>query len=369
MKKGFFLTFDIVLALLLLFAVIALAAYYFSAPQKSTLSGTLLSQYMQDAATIMSEKGYLSDPFDSVNNSNTSGIRQVLRKTPQSVCMQVSVYGIAVKDGLVAYWKLDETGKNAEDSSGNRNIGRIFGSPYSLLKGKAGGAINFNGSQVINITDSPDLNPENDSFSISLWLNVTSSQNPSTPTIFGKYPQSGFYPGYRIYYDNSSGKPCACFYSSSNDCNDDGTVVSADSSISGAGWKHIVAVFDKSTGNLTMYIDSQNQSSISTGFGSALPINNTNNAWIGADYFNGTFSNGLIGAIDEIRLYSKPLSQSEINELYSNSKNLAYTVNKHNCTYSKGEQQVLKFPFAHNANQDEDIYYYAIIKAWYRGVS
>jgi hypothetical protein len=53
-------------------------------------------------------------------------------------------------------------------------------------------------------------------------------------------------------------------------------------------------------------------------------------------------------------------------QLYSNPSNLLYVVGAQGCDYGSGEVQALSVPFAVNANQVKNDYYYAVIRAWNR---
>jgi hypothetical protein len=58
-----------------------------------------------------------------------------------------------------------------------------------------------------------------------------------------------------------------------------------------------------------------------------------------------------------------------VRQLYSNPDNLIYVVDKQGCPYTGGEIQSLTLPFAYNKNQVKSDYYYAVMRAWYRGAS
>ncbi len=70
-------------------------------------------------------------------------------------------------------------------------------------------------------------------------------------------------------------------------------------------WHHVVGVFDGS--EISLYVDGTLESSDSTG--GENPLTNSDSLFIGA--FQG-FTSGLVGDIDQVRLYSDALSSSEI---------------------------------------------------------
>lgn len=366
-KRGIFLTIDVAVSLLLMFTLISVAAYYFTQPSSEAFSSHLIRNYLRDAASIMAREGHFAAPLESANDSDTSGMRAVMRSLPESVCMQAEAYGTAVPSSLTGYWKLDENnGATVADYSGSQLTGAIIGSPQAVESGKSYRALSFNGSgSMVNVSDAFGLNPHNESFSISAWVNASPNQQ-ATARIFAKLP-SGGYPGYSLHLRSSDGKAVACYFSASSTCNGGGTEVATDSNVSGAGWKHIVAVFDRHAGNVTLYVDAVKQAAIDTAFAPAAQINSTAGATIGADYASGAVGNVFTGQIDDVRLYKKALTQSEINALYSNSRNLLYVVTRGNCTAGAEGVQALEVPFAYSIGQDQSGYGMAVLRAWQRG--
>ena len=219
-------------------------------------------------------------------------------------------------------------------------------------------------NDAVNVSDAFELNPYNESFSISAWINANATQN-SLGRIFAKLGHST-YPGYSLHIRNSDGKVQACYYSTSGACNDGGTSVVSDANLSGTGWKHIAAVFNKANGSAYLYVDGALQAAVDTGFGSAASVNNTNVSMIGGQYAVSA-TNAFAGYIDEVRFYKKALTQEEVNGLYSNGRNLLYSVASGNCTYGGGEVQSLAVPFSYPDADGSDSYGTATIRAWRRG--
>ena len=81
-RRGIVLTLDISIAMMVLLAVVAMAYASYGSSTREGFDDQLLRSYLQDAATVMSNKGYLSAPTESQNGTNTTGIREVLRATP-----------------------------------------------------------------------------------------------------------------------------------------------------------------------------------------------------------------------------------------------------------------------------------------------
>lgn len=363
-KRGVFLTIDVAVSLLLMFTLLGIAAYYFAQPSSAAFSDQLLRNYLQDAATVISAGGYFGTPLESANQPDASGIREVLRATPLSVCAEVAAYGVVVRDSLSGYWKLDEdNGYTVADYSGNGLTGVVLGSTDITENGKSGRALSFGGvDDAVNISDAFELNPHNESFSISAWINADAAQG-SVGRIFTKLPVAG-YPGYSLYIREIDGKAVACYYSTGDTCNDGGTEAASDSDLRGAGWKHVAAVFNRANGSVYMYVDGVLQAAVDTGFASAAEIINIREATIGAESTGGPIGAAFAGYIDEVRLYKKALNQSEVNALYSNSRNLLYVVSEANCTYGGGALQSVAVPFSYTDAQGSSQTAIAVVRGW-----
>ena len=349
-SRGIFLTIDVVVAMMLLFTVVVLSFMYFAAPASPDFSAQLLQTYLQDAATAIANKGYFSSPLDSANNSNTSGMREMLAATPDSVCMQVSAYGTAVPEGLVGYWKLDQNvSGSVPDDSGNGASGILGGgtpgySPAWTEGGKAGGAYVFDGLNDYISLGSPATFPDgNSSRTLCGWGKANSTA--AGYVWIASYGYAGISNAMFI------GRVGTALYGGGygND------VTVADFWHAGV-WNHICLTYDGSTARL---------------YANGVQVASQAKSWylIRDKAYIGKQVNGLQvwnGEIDEVRIYSRALSAAEIRELYSNQENLLYSVDKPDCAYSGGEMRSLAVPFLHSS-QDADGYYYAVLKGWLKG--
>ena len=83
--------------------------------------------------------------------------------------VEVKVSNNTLLDGLVAWWKFDETnGSKAYDSSGNGHDGNLSGGP-TWATGKIGGALSFDGGDDYVVTDvTTGLD-----FSVSTWVKTS----------------------------------------------------------------------------------------------------------------------------------------------------------------------------------------------------
>jgi hypothetical protein len=213
----------------------------------------------------------------------------------------------APTNGLVAYYPFNG---NANDESGNGNHGSVTGAVLNLDKeGKSNSAYYFNGSSsFISVAHSSSLNLTTEA-TFSAWVKFESkgtthqkivdkitdgtsdgylmdvgSYNPSTLRFIGG-TQSGI--GYDYIYDGN-----------------------VDFSI----WKHVAITFNSQT--VKLYINGVLENVITTN-GSNIQTNN-NPLIIGAS--NNFHPNYFTkGSMDEIRIYNRALSDTEILAVYNNT--------------------------------------------------
>ena len=353
-KKGIFLTLDASTAMLMLFLAIVVSYEYYGSNVDSGFGSQLLRAYMQDAATVMAQRGDFAQPLLSSGGANTSAIREVLRAIPPSVCMDVSAYGTTVADGLAGYWKLDEdSGTSAADSSGNGLSGAIYGNPFFLENGEAGRAYSFSNASYVNVNDSPGLDfGPGQGFTIAAWINPSVALSGTNGVLSKKHDDSS--QGYVLYYDDS--KSQMNFRLGGLDYNLWSTVPSPNT------WTYLVASVNDNGASKTIslyYNGVFDKSYVS----SATNTTSTAPLTIGyASAWNAYFQ----GSIDDVRIYNRALSASEVRQLYANPFNILYVVNGPSCSYGSGEIQSLTVPFVLNADQVQNHYYYAVMHAWYK---
>lgn len=359
-RRGVFLTLDAVVAMLLIFIAIMVAFSYVSSPEQDGFSAQMLGTYSQDAASVLSRMGCLSAPLHSPGYSNTTCIRQVLLATPSTVCMQVLGYGTTVQQGLVGYWKFDAgEGGSVFDWSGQGATGTIFGNATIAENGRAGEAIVLPGQDSYVSTTDFSWGYD-DSFTISGWARPRTLSSGNS-VIIGKYDSSS--PSSSTEYAlvaDSAGTLRFVYWNTGGTYAID---LSSATAFQNGRWTHFAVSYDASTKNATLYVNGAAKA-IAASSGShqnrALP------ARVGAGYFSGN-PGYFDGAIDDVRLYDRPLPQQEVSAAYSNPSNLLYAVDKPGCAYSGGEIQSLSVPFAQDAGQEENNYYHAVLKAWLKG--
>lgn len=221
------------------------------------------------------------------------------------------VQKIVPRSGLVGEWLFNEgTSTQARDTSGQGNNGTLVSSPL-WVAGKHGKALQFNSTNWVT-AGQPAALKITSSFTASAWVNTT-------------YGAQG---GFATRWYNVSGRRSYRFFMSGAslqlNLSSDGTanfscVISA--AINDGRWHHVVAVYDAAGTTVKLYKDSV----LLTTCGSApASLFNNNEPFQIGPTDSDTVSNDLTGALDDVRVYNRALSSSEIQALY---KERATTVN------------------------------------------
>jgi len=353
-RRGIVLTLDISIAMMVLLAVVAMAYAAYGSSSREGFDDQLMRSYLQDAATVMANKGYLSAPIESQNGTNTTGIREVLRATPPTICMQVSGFGTAVGADLGGYWKFDEdSGVVVSDSSGNGHTGVIYNGGSLSSTGKSGHALSTDGldDYVDTGTYFPMLGSQ---FSVSLWVNpgITQADNAD---VFGN---QGEYAGMALRQNGGAVNSFGFIYG-----NGTALVGSSPVQLNASKWQHVSIVKDENY--CLVYVNGAHAANSSCAT-SMVP-----NPGLNFLIARGVSSAGSAfkGSIDDVRVYSRAITPDEVKLIYSNPSNILYVVDKPECAFSGGEVQSLTVPFVSNINQEENSYYYATLRAWLSGAS
>lgn len=213
--------------------------------------------------------------------------------------------------GLVGYWNFDDcdTCSTANDLSGNRNNGTFQADAAHTANGKINRGATFDGTgDYVLVTDSATLDLTN-AITLSAWIQATNVNR--TNVIFTKHSNLAGGSGY-VLFQNSDNK----FYFQGGD----GTTwpslnaVSTGTYTQTRAWHHVVGTFNGTTGYI--YVDGEQ---VGTDTAGALVANNLN-LWIGDNVAGSGAGSGIIGSLDEVRIYNRVLSAAEVKGLYEDTK-------------------------------------------------
>ena len=223
------------------------------------------------------------------------------------------VLNVIGADNLVGWWKLDQSsGNTVYDSSSKNNSGEVHTS-MSLsgngTLGKINRALTFDGSDdIVTIPDSDSFDFGTSSISITAWVKFESGA-------FGRYTVIAGRGNFDIFELNkSSGDKLRMEMR----YDDNSTIRAQESSASltvADQWYHVAGIFNPSDGSFTFYVDgsSQGVSFLDAQTGGTLKDSNEE-VYIGARNGSSLYMEGLI---DDVRIYNKALTSSEVEALYN----------------------------------------------------
>ncbi len=203
-----------------------------------------------------------------------------------------------VTSGLLAWWKMDETsGTTAADSSGNGRTATVSGAVFT--NGYLSNALHFNGTT----SDATFSSPDAAQLTVAAWVRADGKGNSAYPRILDTNP------GYRFFFrfdgSGSNGLDFAT-YSTAN-----GDWFSGQNTISTGAWYHVAASYDRSSfANLpALYVNGVRRSLTTITSPSGTQTNYTGTGYIGNQ---AALNRGWSGSIDDLRLYNRILSDSEV---------------------------------------------------------
>ncbi len=226
---------------------------------------------------------------------------------------------VTLQTGLIAYYPFNG---NANDESGNGNNGNVFGVTNTTDRfGNTNSAYDFNGtSNYIDVPDANSLDLTTEA-TLSVWVYETDiNLNPSQDALNGRIIEKGFAGIDNGYLLDAVTSPSI---GNTNYCSLTGTKVRfiggggamGNSCYSLKAWHHIVGISDN--GLIKIYIDGQLDYSSPSNSGKIIP---TNDLPLRIGYTQGGFGCGceyFKGKIDDIRIYNRALSPTEVQQLYT----------------------------------------------------
>lgn len=213
-------------------------------------------------------------------------------------------------DSLKGYWRMDELAENTalDYSSCNGNHGTLVNQP-GWANGIREGAVSFNGANsYIEIPDSSSLDGMN-ALTVSVWVNLAKIPAPGKSYVLVGKDANSSQASYRLAINASGGGHFVV--NTGGNWYGAGTKAEFTGLVPGV-WYHIVGVYDGT--NVKVYINGSLQGTGSQPISGAI-VNGTSPLRLGFSAASSTDIQVLNGRMDEVRIYNRALSVTEINEL------------------------------------------------------
>ena len=243
---------------------------------------------------------------------------------------------VSLSSGLVGYWPLDGATTNwltgtTRDLSGQGNNGSLvsmstttstslgkLGQAFQFITGAAGGS----GPAYLNAVNIPGNSYRfTSSFTVAFWIKASPNWGSGYRGIIGMF-DGATASGWDIGLNTPTGKVRMTLR---------GTTLLDNTGSFGPDlrdgkWHHVV--FVNTLTSIQTYIDGV---LVGTTNGTWVPVTNTQNLVLGN---RGAGTSGMIGSIDDVRVYNRALSAAEVSQLYTlGTTNVAHS---NNVTLSTG---------------------------------
>lgn len=208
-------------------------------------------------------------------------------------------------NGLMAYWKLDDSGSTAEDAH-STNDGTISAGVTTGETGVIVDAFDFNGTSS-NVSFGTACRPTT-GISISLWFNTSDITSGGDQWFLGNAVYSTNWCGYRVSISTTG---AITFFLGTNTA----TMLdkSYESGLDDGSWHHVAATWDGT--NAYIYVD--NVKSSATAYSTDIVYVSACTLRMGSNaYADGTFYGGLL---DEVAVLNRALTDAEVTTLYGES--------------------------------------------------
>lgn len=234
----------------------------------------------------------------------------------------ITTFAQNIQEGLITHYKFDGT---AIDSSHSENHGTIHGAtPTADRFGNTSGALSFDGiDDYVDIGLQPEFNSSLDSFSISFWL-----KHP-TPTVYSSVfktlnsnpDRTGLGLDFHLQHPATLNTDQINFHLRSSDDQVLEVFANAPVIADTNDWHMFTYVVSGSQNNdIKIYIDNTLMTNIDVSSDSPVNFNPFQHPLtIGAGNVRGTIQNFFAGEIDDFRIYDRPLTLADLNELYRES--------------------------------------------------
>ncbi len=226
-------------------------------------------------------------------------------------------YSVTVKaatDGLIGYWKFDESviGAPVADYSGESNNGTVLGTPGALPKTDKApvyfdnlGSLEFVGADYVEVADAPGLNPAD--LSLSVWVKFNSMPS-STQTVVAKWQDT-----LKQQFSLETNTDGTIAFWTDDGTNSNPTELSSVTVLDPGVWYHITVTVSGTT--RILYINGSTDTYTDTG--EAIGTSDTPFTFGAKKDGVGVYGDFLDGSLDDLRLYDYALTEAQVDQLHS----------------------------------------------------
>lgn len=215
---------------------------------------------------------------------------------------------MALSTNLLAYYKFDDgSGSTVTDAIGSFN-GSWLGTGGHWTTGKINGGGSFNGTDdYVNLGSTLSLQAAN-KLSVSAWVNITDFTNYHA-ILYTNNSNAGYALQTLIASDTGAG--FVRFFTGTT-----ANILNSTVAIPTSTWTHLVGVYDGASHKI--YINGQlnNSNNLATSI-----TDSGVNKYLGS--LNGT-QQMFLGSMDEVGIWSRDLTQSEVTQLYGGGSGWQY---------------------------------------------
>lgn len=263
-----------------------------------------LATFAQTPDPSLQQMASLISSLQSILNSLKARVANLKRSS--SVIFTAQAQTADITTGLVGHWKFDEgSGISAADSSGNGNSGTVTNGP-TWTTGKINSALSFDGTDDYVTLGTMDV--PGSAVTIAMWVKADSFSSTIDTRFISKAnstAESGHW--WMLGQTNSGGDKLRFRLKAGGST---ATLIASSGTLPLNAWFHAVATYDGST--MRLYKDGVEVGSLAKS--GALNTDSTIPVNIGR---NPDGSNYMDGATDDVRIYNRTLSVSEISALYN----------------------------------------------------
>jgi hypothetical protein len=277
-----------------------------TAPATRTANTVVLAS--SDTAAFKNLKIPIDVPDDNTNYAFAlwSGRANSWTSNTDTVQLDSIVTGSTLLDGIVSYWNCDEASGSVLDATENNHDGTVTNATQNQSGAVLGKCIDFDGDgDYVDFGDNVAFEFA-DSFSISVWVN----SDLGSGGIIANYIGDPTYHGYKMLLYLSKANFFAYVTGDNIDVGGGTNIIDTD-------WHHVVITFDSEHVNL--YVDGSTDMA-EEDYTNTLDYPAGSHLRLGGDNTDQDYD----GQIDEVGIWNRALTSSEITELYNSGTGLTY---------------------------------------------